>query len=76
MVEKYKGILPPGSIWYSLNREEAIVLLLRPDLLKNMSHEIITAIGSASDLQADNGKISKLEQAFKDAGLIIATLYD
>jgi hypothetical protein len=75
MVEKYKGVIPPGSIWYSLNREESLALLSHRGELDKMSPEQIASVDS-SDIQAVKGKTKELENMLIQAGLSIITLYD
>lgn len=75
MVEKFRGILPPGSIWYKLNRDESLVLMKHRGVLANMSPEQIQLEDSA-EIQAPKGKVLEFEQMLKDAGLEIITLYD
>jgi len=75
MVEKYRGVVPPGSIWFRLNRDESMALMQHQGMLEKMTPEQIMALDSA-DIQAAKGKVAELEQMLKDAGLKIVTLYD
>jgi len=75
MVEKYKGLIPPGSIWFRLNRDDALALLAHKGDLVDMTPEQIESIDSA-DIQAIKGQVDELEQMFKYAGLDIITLFD
>jgi hypothetical protein len=75
MVEKYSGIIPPGSIWYRLNKDESLALMRHQGMLENMSPEQIGAVDSA-DIQAEKGKVIELEQMLQNAGLKIITLHD
>lgn len=53
MVEKYREIIPRGSIWFSLSRKETIALLEHQGELENMSSSQIDSI-NGSDLQGEN----------------------
>lgn len=75
MVEKYKGIMPPGSIWYRFNREEALVLLVLQGELENISLEEIIAFNSA-DAQIPLEQIPEFEEILTDIGFRIITLHD
>lgn len=75
MVDKYLGAIPPGSIWYRLDRNEALALLKHKGELDSMTPEQIQEVDSA-DIQAVKGKVDQLEQMLKDAGLSIITLFD
>jgi len=75
MVEKYRGAVPPGSIWFRLDRDESIALMRHQGILGDMTSEQIATVDSA-DIQAAKGEVTELEQMLKDAGLKIVTLYD
>jgi hypothetical protein len=75
MVEKFRGLIPPGSIWYRLGRDESLVLLGHQGMLDDMSPEQIEAVDSV-DIQVAKGKVTDLEQILNDVGLEIITLYD
>lgn len=74
MVEKFKGFLPPGSIWYKLTRDETIALMQHEGTWENMTSEQREALDS-SEIQLFKGKSAELEQKLKDAGLNIVTLF-
>jgi len=74
MVEKFIGILPPGSIWYKLTREETIALLQHEGTWEDMTKEQRNNLDS-SEIQLTKGKALEMEQKLKDAGLKIITLY-
>ena len=75
MVDKYRGAIPLGSIWFSLNRAEALALLKHQGELQKMTPEQIELVDSA-DIQAAKGKVEELEKMITDAGLKIVTLFD
>jgi len=75
MVEKYRGIIPPDSIYFKLSREECIALLKYQGILRNLSLEQIKTLDS-SEIQAFKGKVTRIEEMLKNAGLKIITLYD
>lgn len=74
MVEKFKGILPPGSIWYKLTRDETIAFMQHEGLWENMTPEEREFLHSA-EIQLEKGKSTELEQKLKDAGLSIVPLF-
>ena len=75
MVEKYRGILPPGSIWYSFSREEAETFLKHTGRYTDMTPEQRRDFDSV-DLQALPGKAREIEEQISRAGLNMVTLYD
>lgn len=75
MVEKYRGAIPPNSIWYKLNGDESLALLRHNGEIAKMTPEQISTIES-SDIQAIRGQIDELEKMLKEAGLNIVTLFD
>lgn len=75
MVEKYRGITPPGSIWYRLTREESIVLIVKQGLYKNLTPDQRSSLNS-SEILAEKGKASEVEKLLTDSGLKIITLFD
>ncbi len=75
MVEKYRGIMPPGSIWYHLDSQETRTLLKHLGMLRGSIPEEVSEIGPA-EIQAARGKTEELEQVLREAGLKIITLYD
>jgi hypothetical protein len=75
MVEKYRGITPPDSIYFKLNRNESIALLKYQGILEDLSSEQIATLES-SEIQAFKGKASEIERMLTNAGLKIITLYD
>lgn len=74
MVEKFRGILPPGSIWYKLSKDEAIALMQRDGTWENLTPEQKETVDSA-EIQLFKGKSAELEQKLKDTGLKIVTLF-
>jgi len=75
MVEKYRGAIPPNSIWYKLSRDESLALLKHNGEIAKMTPEQISTIES-SDIQAIRGQVDDLEKMLKEAGLNIVTLFD
>jgi hypothetical protein len=75
MVEKYRGIIPPDSIYFKLSRDECITLLKYQGILQTLSSEQIATLES-SEIQAFKGKVTEIEKMLKNAGLKIITLYD
>ena len=74
MVEKYRGILPPGSVWYSLTKEEAIVLLQHKGEWEKMTPEK-KSIFNCVEIYAEKGKTVELERILTNAGLTVTPLY-
>ena len=74
-MEKYRGLFPPGSIWFKLNRDEVLALLKQQGQLEKMTPEEIGLVDSA-DIMAEKGKVEELEKMMTEAGLKIITLFD
>jgi len=68
VVDKYRGLLPPGSTWYRLTRDETITFAENRGM--RMTPEQRSRLGS-SEIQAFKGKEGEMEQALQKAGLII-----
>ena len=75
MAEKFKGLMPPNSIWFRLSREESIALLKFQGKFDDFSPEEKSALDS-SDIQALPGRVSELEELLVNAGINIITLFD
>lgn len=75
MVEKYRGVLPPGSVWFRLSKDEALALLRHQGELEKMTPEQVSTVDSA-EIQAVPGKVSELEEMLQKAGLSVVTLHD
>lgn len=75
MAEKYRGILPPGSIWYRLTRAESIAYLQLMGLWSELTPEQQVGIED-SDIQALPGKAEEIESLLTQAGLTVRTLFD
>jgi hypothetical protein len=75
MVEKFRGIIPPGSIWYRLNRDETIALLKHQGEFDNLAPDKQETLDS-SDIQAIPDEVEELEQLLTNAGLKIVTLHN
>ena len=75
MVEKYIGLVPPGSVWYKLNRDEATAFLQKEGSWSSLTPEQQADIKDL-DIQALPGKTEAFELLIKEAGLNITTLFD
>lgn len=73
MAEKYRGILPPNSTWFSLNREETIILMRHQGMLEKMTPRQVSSLDS-TDIHVFEERVAEFEQILKDAGLTIVTL--
>jgi len=75
MVEKFRGLIPPGSIWYRFTREEAVTFLQHTGHYDDMTPQQRRELDSI-DLQALPGKTEDIERQISEAGLNIVTLHD
>lgn len=75
MAEKYRGLIPSGSIWYKLSRDETIALLQCQGEWDSMSAERRATLEDA-DIQGHPGKIESLERLLAQAGINVTTLFD
>ena len=77
MVEKYRGVFPPGSIWFHLDKSEICALINSNSEIKAQLPEgVAIADLENADIQAIPGKIEKIESLLKESGLKIVTLFD
>ena len=77
MVEKYKGVLPPGSIWFHLTGDEARALIeVHPDIKTQLPTDKQLAEIDDVDIQALPAKTEDIEKLLHAAGLNIVTLFD
>lgn len=77
MAEKYRGFLPPDSIWFHLNREEARTLIENNPEIKALipSDKTLAELNDA-DIQSLPGQTEDIEKLLQEAGIKIITLYD
>lgn len=75
MVEKYRGLIPSNSTWFHLSRAETIQYLIYLGQFDQLTPEQLNLI-DFSEIQGLRGKISKLEEQLKQAGLDIITLFE
>jgi len=81
MAEKYRGILPPNSIWIHLNREETINFIDEVAKQESKFKEQLPSDRPLSELkdteiQALPENIEFIEEIMKKAGIKIKTLFD
>ncbi len=77
MVEKYRGVLPKGSIWFHLTGDEARALIAtHPDLQAQLPTDKPLADIEDVDIQALPGTTADIEKLLTEAGLKIITLHD
>ena len=74
MVDKYRGIMPKGSIWYRFSREEMIAFLKDSTDLVPKDTVIDYSLLESGDMQAIN--VEGMESAIAKAKLNIVTLFD
>lgn len=77
MVEKYRGVLPKGSIWFHLTGDEARALIeSSPEFAAQVPTDKPLAEIDDVDIQALPGKTADIEKLLQTAGLNIVTLQD
>jgi len=77
MVEKYRGVLPKGSIWFHLTGDEARALITsHPDIKAQLPTDKPLADIGDVDIQALPGTTADIEKLLTEAGLNIVTLQD
>ena len=80
MAEKYKGILPPGSVWYQLKTKDATKILEQSILDGKLDPIYINDLmfkhekDNLTELQAPKNESDKLEKILKEYGEEIRTL--
>jgi len=81
MAEKYRGMLPPNSVWYSLPTERASLIILYTVAKGEIDPGFVftNVFNHETDLNtellAPEGEINKFEQILKKYGEEIKTLY-
>lgn len=76
MVEKYKGILPPGSIWFHFTGDEARAFVkTHPNIAAELPIDKPIDEIEDSEIQAVPGQVEIIETLIQEAGLTIKTLY-
>ena len=74
MVDKYRGALPKGSIWFHFERSELISFLkANPEMLPKDAKIDFNTLDDG-DLHAID--VLAMEKAIAKAGLAIVTLFD
>ena len=77
MVEKYRGILPPDSIWFHFTGDEARALIeVHPDIKNQLPADKTLAEIDGVDIQALPGLTEGIESLIHNAGLKKITLFD
>lgn len=77
MVEKYRGILPKGSIWFHLTGDEARALIKSsPEFAAQIPPDKPLAELDNIEIQALPGDAADIEKLLQTAGLHIVTLFD
>lgn len=75
MVEKYRGVLPAGSIWFHLTGDEARSLIKSsPEFAAQIPPDKPLADLDDIDIQALPGKTADIEKLLKEAGLNIMNI--
>ncbi|MFH1971466.1 MAG: hypothetical protein ABIJ05_03745 [Patescibacteria group bacterium] len=81
MAEKYRGILPPNSIWYKLDTNKASLILMHAAINGEIRSSFVDTnvfchqSDTFTELQAPTGESEKLEEILKKYGEKITTLY-
>jgi len=77
MAEKYRGFLPPDSIWFHLNREETKTLIeSNPEIKALLPTNKTLAELDDADIQSLPEQAEDIEKLLQEAGIKIITLYD
>jgi len=80
MVEKYRGILPPNSIWYQINSKKLSLILENSELSGKTEPSFRKYVfehksDTNTEIMVPKNQIEKFEQILKEFDEKIITLY-